>query len=64
MAGSAAWMAPNTLLVTLRFYETPYVQAISFTFEGDRLTIDSRLNVSFGPTEGPPVIAMLEGAAA
>jgi hypothetical protein len=47
---SGIWSDENTFVITLRFYETPFVHTIACHFAGDRLTIDGAVNVSFGPT--------------
>ena len=58
-AGRAAWTAPDTLTIKLCFTETPYEETIACTFAGQSITVTSRLNVSFGPSEG----ATLRGVA-
>jgi CubicO group peptidase (beta-lactamase class C family) len=50
IAASGVWTSDDTFLVTLRFYETPFVNTIPCRFEGDHLIIDASVNVSFGPT--------------
>ncbi len=39
VATSAAWTSEDTLQLTLRYYETPHHDEITFKFEGDQLTI-------------------------
>jgi CubicO group peptidase (beta-lactamase class C family) len=53
MAVSGAWTAPDTYTVQSRAYETPFYLTIACRFEGDCLTVNQRVNVSFGPTEAP-----------
>jgi hypothetical protein len=50
VAASGTWTAEDTFTITLRFYETPYVHTLQCKFNGDQLTVDGKLNVSFGPT--------------
>jgi CubicO group peptidase (beta-lactamase class C family) len=50
LAASGIWTSGDTFLVTLRFYETPFINTIPCRFEGDNLIIDGSVNVSFGPT--------------
>ncbi len=49
-AGSAVWTAEDTFVMTLRFYETPFVYTATCKFDGDQVTIDADVNVAFGPT--------------
>ncbi len=50
IAASGAWTSDDTFLVTVRFYETPFINTMPCRFDGDHLIIDGSLNVSFGPT--------------
>jgi hypothetical protein len=45
--------------VKLVAHETPFSSTLEFRFDGDRLVVDSRHHVAFGPTELP----RLEGTA-
>ena len=47
---SGVWSDDTTYVITLRYYETPFVYTLACHFVGDRLTIDGAVNVSFGPT--------------
>jgi len=53
VAASAVWSAADTLLITLRSYETPFVHRMACRFDGDQVTIGTTVNVSFGPTTLP-----------
>lgn len=53
VAASCTWKDENTLIVTFRFYETPFYQTEICTFTEDDLIIKSNINVSFGSTELP-----------
>jgi CubicO group peptidase (beta-lactamase class C family) len=56
MAASGVWTAPDTYQATLRFYETPFFNTITAHFgEGGEVTVESKMNVGFGPTEAPPM---------
>jgi CubicO group peptidase (beta-lactamase class C family) len=59
VAASGAWTADSVFTVKLVAPETPFYTTLDFRFEGDRLRLDSRHHVSFGPTELPA----LEGRA-
>ncbi len=53
VAASGAWTDEETFAMRLWFYETPFEIAISCRFVGDRVAIDRKMNVAFGPTERP-----------
>lgn len=57
VAARAAWQRPDTLVITLCYTETPFVETHTLRFEDDRLTINRRVNVSFGPTTLPEIRA-------
>lgn len=42
VAASAGWSDDSTLVITVRFIETPVVQTIALRFDGDFLTVESR----------------------
>lgn len=60
VAASGAWIAPDTYMMQLCFYETPHAATITCRFDGNRLIYDARLNVSFGPTELPQLVGQAE----
>jgi CubicO group peptidase (beta-lactamase class C family) len=65
VAATGAWQEDDTFVVQLCHYETPFYTTLTCRFvqdrhQADRLQLDSRLNVSFGPTERPQI----EGQAA
>lgn len=60
VAASGAWTADSVFTVKLVAPETPFYSTLHFRFSGDRLLLDSRHHVNFGPTELP----RLEGRAA
>jgi len=60
VAATAAWTAEQTLTLTLRFYETPFVQTLTCDFEGNALTISPRMNVSFWSPEGEKLTGRME----
>jgi len=59
VAASGTWIAENIFQATLRLYETPYVQTFTFSFEGGQVQVGFKQNVSFGPTEFPPLTGHL-----
>ena len=59
VAASGAWVSPNAFRLTLCQYETPFIATFDFTFTDDQVTLLPRFNVSFGPTELPPLVGRL-----
>ncbi len=59
VAGSAAWEDANTCVVKVCYYETPFERTFRLRLDGDELVLQSRVNVSFGPTELPAIRAKL-----
>jgi CubicO group peptidase (beta-lactamase class C family) len=41
----------DAFVATLRWVETPFVATLTCRVDGDTMTVDGKLNVSFGPTE-------------
>lgn len=56
IAAAGAWVDDETYCMRVHFIQTPYFLTFSCCFSGDRLTLDSSLNVSFGPTERPQLV--------
>lgn len=50
VAASGAWTDEDKYEAILRFYETPFATTFNFRFLRDELFLDSKMNVSFGPT--------------
>lgn len=48
---SGAWTASDTFTLVVRFYESPFYQTFVFHFVDDGVTIETRVNVAFGPIE-------------
>jgi hypothetical protein len=59
VAASGAWTSDSVFTVKLVAPETPFHSTLDFRFVGERLMLDSRYHVNFGPTELP----RLEGRA-
>jgi len=59
VAARGAWVAEDTYVLTAYFTETPYALILTAHFSEGRVRLDLRQNVSFGPTDQPP----LEGRA-
>lgn len=53
VAASGAWTDDRTYVAELCFFETPFRRTLICHFEGDRLLVDQKVNVSFGPTDLP-----------
>jgi CubicO group peptidase (beta-lactamase class C family) len=56
VAARGAWADASTFVATLCFVETPYIATATCRFEGDRVHVDIRTNVSFVPTERPTLV--------
>ncbi len=50
VAASGVWQDDDTFVITLRFFETPFVYTLTCRFAGEQLAIDGTVNVSFEPT--------------
>jgi len=53
------WTADDMLALQICFYKTPYIQTFTCRFEGDKLTLTRKLNVSFGPTILPTLVGRM-----
>lgn len=56
LAASGMWTADDTFQITLRSYETPFYSTFTCVFAGDDLKVQSKMNISFGPTEAPEMV--------
>jgi hypothetical protein len=56
LAASGAWSEDGVFTVKIVANETPFYSTMVFHFDGDRLVVDSRHNVDFGPTELPRLV--------
>ena len=57
VAASGAWTADDTYTVKACFHETPYCSTMRLWFTGRALVLDQQLNVGFGPTKRPQLVA-------
>ncbi|HEY0777833.1 MAG TPA: hypothetical protein VGD56_07680, partial [Gemmatirosa sp.] len=53
VAASGAWTADSVFTLRLLAPQTPFASTLDFRFSGDRLLVDSRYHVNFGPTTLP-----------
>jgi CubicO group peptidase (beta-lactamase class C family) len=51
VAARGAWTDDDTYVATLCYYETPFVQTLTWKFTGDQVTLTSKMNV--GPAGQP-----------
>jgi CubicO group peptidase (beta-lactamase class C family) len=51
MIASGVWSDDDTFVITLRYYETPFIYTLSCHVAGDHLMVDGSINVSFDPTQ-------------
>lgn len=56
VAVTGAWKSDTTFVAKLCFYETPFCPTLTCHFMGDQVRLNYQENVSFGPTEHPPLI--------
>jgi CubicO group peptidase (beta-lactamase class C family) len=52
----AAWLAQDTLQLTLRYVETPFTLVLTCRFESDTLRVQPQPNVSFDPKVGEELV--------
>ena len=55
IAARGVWTCEDTYTLTICYYETPFTQTLTAQFTDDRVIFDVRQNLSFGPTERPPL---------
>jgi hypothetical protein len=63
VAAHATWTDSQTLLITLRYYETPHSDALTFRFDGDALTLTLRDSITAMNPKGKDSRAPLTGKA-
>ncbi len=54
-AASFTWEDGNTLRLSARDVNAPFVADLRIVFDGDEVTVQHKINVSFGPAEAAPV---------
>jgi CubicO group peptidase (beta-lactamase class C family) len=60
VAAAFAWPSDDTCVIKLCACETPYHQMLTLKFNADQMTLDSEVNVAFGPTKRPQLIGKAE----
>lgn len=50
ICASGTWTDENTFLITIRYRETPFYYTLSSCFTENHLSLDTNVNVAFGPT--------------
>jgi len=56
IAGCGAWTAEDTYTMKVQFTNRPFSITMTCRFAEDKLHYQSRLNVNFGPLEGPMLV--------
>jgi len=56
IAASGAWITDDTYVIKTYFYTTPFCTTTTCRFSDDQLFLTDKLNVSFGPTDFPPLV--------
>ena len=64
VAASGAWLDEETYAVKFCFCETPFCPTVTYRFGDDRLLLDYRANVAFGPLERPHLTGRREARTA
>jgi CubicO group peptidase (beta-lactamase class C family) len=59
LAARGAWIDDNTYVATVCLYETPFVRTTTYRFDGDKVTVERKTNVGFGPTTRPTLTGRL-----
>lgn len=60
VAGTFGWTDEDTLTLKTCAFETPFHLTYTLEFEGDKVTLNSEANVSFGPTKQPGRVGRVE----
>jgi hypothetical protein len=60
VVSSLAWSAPETGVLTIRAYKTPFFYTLSCHFSGAELAVDGAVNVAFGPKQLPALSGRME----
>ena len=60
VATSGVWATPDTFILTMCQYETPFILTITSRFDDDQIYYDCRTNVAFGPVEFPQLVGRSE----
>lgn len=56
IAGSCGWTDDATFTAKLCFHQTPYTITHRFTFEGDKVSLDTEHNLRWGDTKRPRLV--------
>ena len=59
VGAACTWTTEDTFVVTAQFYETPFSNTLTCKFSGTQVTVDTSVNVSFGPTQGPQLVGQI-----
>lgn len=60
VAAAGVWTAEDTFTIVQYLYNTPFRNTITVKVDGQKVTLDQRINVSFGPTEGVTLVGKIE----
>jgi CubicO group peptidase (beta-lactamase class C family) len=59
IAGSYSWSTSDTLDIVIQYIETPFSYKLSLKFAEKQVSMQHGVNVSFGPTEFPPLTGFM-----
>jgi CubicO group peptidase (beta-lactamase class C family) len=57
VAATGAWTADDTYTAKVCFYESPFCSTLRLWYTGRALVLDQEMNVGFGPTKRPQLVA-------
>ncbi len=64
VACSGIWTADDTYVISMLAYNTPFENTMTCQFSSGSVTINSAMNVSFGPTTAPTLVGHLAAVTA
>lgn len=60
IAATFGWTGEDTCVIKVCAYETPYYKTVTLKFEGDKMTLNSELNVAFDDKKQPELSGRAE----
>jgi hypothetical protein len=61
VASSGIWTSEDIFTLTICQYETPFINTITCRFDGDKIFMDFKVNVSFMPQNNPQLLGIVQG---
>jgi hypothetical protein len=57
IVASGAWTADDVFTMVIRIYETPFFHTVIYHIDDDKLSIETKLNVSFEGAKSQMIMA-------